>query len=55
MNEKTPGQIAFEAHIEWHGYRGRFADWHRASPADQAKWDFIGQAVAQAVAPVPEP
>lgn len=55
MNEKTPGQIAYEANAEWHGYKGRMAQWEDASPADVAKWDFIGQKVAQAVSPVPEP
>jgi hypothetical protein len=55
MNEKTPGQIAFEANAEWHGYPRKAFQWENASPGDKAKWDFIGQAVAKAVSPVPDP
>ena len=54
MNEKTPGQIAYEAYAEWNGYRGRMASWEHASPSDRAKFDFTGQKVAQAVSPVPD-
>ena len=55
MTDKTPGQIAYEAWVTWKGYPERMCNWAKASPEDHAKWDFIGQAVAQAVAPVPEP
>lgn len=55
MTEKTPGQIAFEADAEWRGFTGKSASWEHASPADRAKFDFIGQAVAKAVCPVPDP
>lgn len=56
MNEKTPGQIAYEAYAEWQGWRptGRLS-WENASPSDRAKFDFIGQKVAQAVCPVTDP
>lgn len=55
MKEKTPGQIAYEAHMEWLGYPAGKMRWETASPADKAKFDFIGQAVAKAVSPVPDP
>jgi hypothetical protein len=53
MDEKTPGQIAFEANAKWNGYPEKASRWEHASPADRAKFDFIGQAVARAVSPMP--
>jgi hypothetical protein len=56
MNERTPGQIAYEAWAEWQGWtKIRRLSWEHASPSDRAKFNFIGQKVAQAVAPVPDP
>lgn len=55
MNEKTPGQIAYEAWRTWHGYPERIFTWDRATPAEVAKWNFIGEAVASAVMPAWSP
>jgi len=55
MDEKTPGQIAFEAAARWQGRPQRYSRWENASPSDKARFDFIGQAVAEAVCPVPDP
>lgn len=51
MPEKTLGQIAWEAAKEWHGHQRQWLD---ASLSEQQTYEHIAQAVAKAVAPMPE-
>lgn len=52
MEDKTPGQIAFEAHVRWHGGNSHYQFWEDLPAGAQAEWEYVGQAVAQAVAPI---
>ena len=51
MRDKTLGQIAWEANKQWHGHPRQWAD---ISLNEKTCWEHIGQAVGQAVAPLPE-
>lgn len=51
MNDKTLGQIAWEACKEWQGHPRQ---WQDISLNEQKCYEHIARAVAQAVAPLPE-
>lgn len=51
VSDRTLGQIAWEAAKEWHGHPRQ---WQDASLSEQSSWEHVAQAVAQAVAPLPE-
>lgn len=53
MEDKTPGQIAFEAYVQWHGRdRSPYKSWQDIPAGKKAEWEYVGPAVAQAVAPI---
>ena len=52
VSDKTLGQIAYEAMRAWCGVH--LLPWEGLATGQVAQWEHIAQAVAQAVAPLPQ-